>query len=98
MVALTLLAALINTADASSHREAPAIAQDPSADITDFYAFLNPNDDSKIVFVMNVSPVGLPGAGPNFYSFDDSTALMTTCSTRSTSTTTATAAPTSSSA
>ena len=29
---------------ASSHREAPLIAQDPSADNTDLYAFVDPND------------------------------------------------------
>jgi len=56
---------------ASSHREAPAIALDPSADITDFYAFLDPNDSSKVVFLMNVNPLESPGGGPNFHRFDD---------------------------
>jgi len=66
-----MLISLISIAFASSHREAPAIALDPSADIADYYAFINPNDSSKVVFIMNVNPVEAPGAGPNFYRFDD---------------------------
>ncbi len=56
---------------ASSHREAPAISRDPSADITDFYMFRNPNDSSKVVFIMNVLPLQAPYSGPNFHNFDD---------------------------
>lgn len=71
MLPALLIAATFGVADASSHREAPGIALDPTADITDFYAFINPNDDTKAVFIMNVIPMELPGAGPNFYRFDD---------------------------
>ncbi len=71
MLTSLLIGLALNTADASSHREAPGIALDPSADITDFYAFLNPNDSSKIVFIMNVNPLENPGGGPNFHRFDD---------------------------
>ena len=46
-----MLLALVTLAFASSHREAPAIALDPSADITDFYAFISPEDTSKVVFI-----------------------------------------------
>ncbi|MEQ1506160.1 MAG: DUF4331 domain-containing protein [Myxococcota bacterium] len=67
----TIVAALAVSAFASSHREAPAISLDPSADITDFYAFVSPEDPSKVVFIMNVVPLELPGGGPNFYRFDD---------------------------
>jgi hypothetical protein len=56
---------------ASSHREAPSIALDPTADITDLYAFLNPNDDTKLVILMNVNPLQDPGGGPNFHGFDE---------------------------
>ncbi len=56
---------------ASSHREAPAISRDPTADITDFYMFLSPEDSDNVVFIMNVNPLELPGGGPNFHSFDD---------------------------
>ena len=34
-------------AAASSHREAPMIARDPSADITDLYAFVSPDRPNK---------------------------------------------------
>jgi hypothetical protein len=69
---ITALALLLATgADASSHREAPAIALDPAADLTDFYMFRDPNDTSKIVFIMNVNPLEEPGGGPNFHRFDD---------------------------
>ena len=33
-----------SSATASSHREAPLIADDPAADNTDVYAFVSPND------------------------------------------------------
>jgi hypothetical protein len=58
-------------AHASSHREAPAIALDPAADLTDFYAFVSPEDASKVVFIVNTNPLELPGGGPNFHRFDD---------------------------
>src|SRR4051812_20666757 len=62
---------LATMAHASSHREAPAIALDPSADLTDLYAFEDPNDSSKLVLIMNTNPFEEPGAGPNWYRFDD---------------------------
>ena len=47
LVTLALVAALLrgpgpSTANASSHREAPLISEDPSADNTDLYAFRSP--------------------------------------------------------
>jgi hypothetical protein len=66
------LALLASSADASSHREAPGIAKDPAADITDFYAFKDPNNVGKFVMIMNVNPLEAPGGGPNFHGFDDS--------------------------
>jgi hypothetical protein len=66
-----VLALAASSALASSHREAPAISFDPAADLTDFYAFVNPNDTTKVVFIMNVNPLSNPGGGPNFHRFDD---------------------------
>ena len=66
-----MLLALCNLALASSHREAPAIALDPTADITHFYAFISPENPDNLVLIMNVIPAELPGGGPNFYRFDD---------------------------
>ncbi len=53
----------------SSHREAPMIADDPTADNTDVYAFKSPTDANKIILVANYIPGQLPDAGPNYYHF-----------------------------
>lgn len=71
MTSVLFFAALSGSAFASSHREAPAIALDPSADISDFYAFIDPTDPTRVVFLMNVNPLEAPGGGPNFHRFDD---------------------------
>lgn len=70
MLTMLALAAAFNTADASSHREAPGTALDPAADITDVYAFVNPNNPDKTVLIMNVVPLLEPGGGPNYGLFD----------------------------
>lgn len=56
---------------AASHREAPLIALDPTADITDFYGFRSWVTMDKVVFIMNVIPGQEPSSGPNYYNFDD---------------------------
>jgi hypothetical protein len=56
---------------AASHREAPLIANDPAADITDFYIFRSWQDDSKAILIMNVIPGQEPGSGPNYFNFAD---------------------------
>src|SRR6478609_7550239 len=61
-----------SNASASSHSEAPLISQDPRADNTDLYAFVSPDDTSKVTIVANYIPLEAPASGPNFYSFDDS--------------------------
>lgn len=71
MLSTLALLAILPTADASSHREAPAISRDPAADITDFYMFVSPEDSSKVVILMNVLPLQAPYSGPNFHNFDD---------------------------
>ena len=57
--------------EASSHREAPAIAEDQYADNTDVYTFLSPTDPSKLVMVANYVPLLIGSSGPNFYKFSD---------------------------
>src|SRR5207302_6004214 len=59
------------TASASSHREAPLIAEDPLADNTDLYAFVAPDDAGRTVIVANYVPFENPAGGPNFYRFGD---------------------------
>ena len=57
------------TGVASSHREAPLIAEDPSADLTDLYAFRSPDKPGTVTILANVIPGEDPAAGPNWYTF-----------------------------
>ncbi|HUS33283.1 MAG TPA: DUF4331 domain-containing protein [Kofleriaceae bacterium] len=59
------------TASASSHREAPMIAEDQFVDNTDVYAFISPSDSNKLVMVADYVPLLLPQSGPNFYRFSE---------------------------
>src|SRR5690606_4742746 len=54
---------------ASSHREAPLIAQDPQADNTDLYVFRSPDDTNTITIIANYIPFQQPEGGPNYYTF-----------------------------
>jgi Domain of unknown function (DUF4331) len=56
-------------ANASSHREAPAIAEDAAVDNTDLYAFVSPERPDYVTFVANFIPFEEPNGGPNFYNF-----------------------------
>jgi hypothetical protein len=61
---------------ASSHREAPITALDPTADITDVWAFRSYDaygHDTKIpsiTMIMAVNPFEEPANGPNWFPFD----------------------------
>src|SRR3982751_1551315 len=57
--------------NASSHREAPLISQDPVADNTDLYAFRDPKDADKVDIVANFIGLEQPAGGPNFAKFGD---------------------------
>ena len=59
-------------AQAASHREAPLISLDPTADITDFFMFRSyePGNDDKVVLIMDVIPGEEPSSGPNYWNFD----------------------------
>ncbi|HET6767362.1 MAG TPA: DUF4331 family protein [Chitinophagaceae bacterium] len=56
---------------ASSHREAPLIANDPLADNTDVYAFRSPDDPNKVTIIATYVPGQLPQGGPNYYQFGE---------------------------
>jgi len=56
---------------AASHREAPQMANDPTADITDVYFFRSWEDTDKLILIMNVIPGQDPGSGPNYFNFAD---------------------------
>jgi hypothetical protein len=62
-----LTALAVTPAMASSHREAPAITEDPCADITDVYGFTSPDRANTTTLIMNVIPFELPAGGPNFH-------------------------------
>ena len=76
VVILTVLALLVGTApissSAASHREAPLISMDPTADITDFFMFRSyeTGREDNVVLIMDVIPTEEPSAGPNYYNFD----------------------------
>jgi hypothetical protein len=59
-------------AKASSHREAPLISQDPTADNTDLYAFVSPDKPDTATIISNWIPGEDPAAGPNYYTFSPS--------------------------
>ena len=57
-------------ASASSHREAPLIADDPAADNTDVYAFVSPDRPDTVTIIANYYPFQDPAGGPNYFRFD----------------------------
>ena len=74
LATLAVVAGAFGTATiggASSHREAPYISNDPTADATDLYAFTSPDAPDTVTFVANYIPGELPGGGPNYYKFGD---------------------------
>ena len=60
------------SSNASSHREAPLISEDPTADNTDLYAFRSPDKPNTLTIVANWIPGEDPAAGPNYYTFSQS--------------------------
>ena len=66
-------------AEAASHREAPLVALDPSADNTDVYAFVSYDaanfartaNNRRVTFISNYIPGQDPSDGPNYFNFND---------------------------
>src|ERR1700733_4918029 len=56
---------------ASSHREAPLIANDPLADNTDLYAFRSPDNPNTITIIADYIPAEFAYGGPNYNSFGE---------------------------
>ena len=70
LVAGTALAGFVpGSATASSHREAPLIAADPTVDNTDLYAFVSPDHPDTVTLIGNWYGLQEPNGGPNFYPF-----------------------------
>ncbi|NET91670.1 MAG: DUF4331 domain-containing protein, partial [Kamptonema sp. SIO1D9] len=73
-IGLVLVAGVLllpTSTEASSHREAPLIANDPLADNTDVYAFRSPDDPNTVTLIANYIPGQLPHGGPNYYTFGE---------------------------
>lgn len=72
-VTAAVLAALLPAVSfASSHREAPAIAMQPSVDATDLYMFRSYESGRQdyVTVLANYIPFQDPQGGPNFYQFN----------------------------
>jgi hypothetical protein len=69
-IALTTVALLPDRLAAASHREAPITALDQKADITDWFAFVDPGNPGYVVMILNVDPFLEPSNGPNYFPFD----------------------------
>ncbi|WP_309681920.1 DUF4331 family protein [Polaromonas sp.] len=63
LLAATLLAASAITVQASSHREALAVLNEPCADNTDTYAWVSDRSHDKLYLIMNFNPLHEPGQG-----------------------------------
>ncbi|MGB7450072.1 MAG: DUF4331 domain-containing protein, partial [Ornithinimicrobium sp.] len=70
-MAIALAGGLPHFASASSHREAPLIADDPAHDNTDTYAFVSPDAPDTVTLVASWAPFSEPNGGPNFYPWED---------------------------
>ena len=62
-IAATLLAGACIGAQASSHREALAVLNEPCADNTDTYAWVSETTHDKLYLIMNFNPLHEPGQG-----------------------------------
>ncbi len=70
VMALLAVGIVASLSSGSSHREAPNISLDPTADNTDVYAFTAQNAPASLTVIANWIPLEDPAGGPNFYNFD----------------------------
>ena len=71
LVAMSFVSFQMMPTNASSHREAPLISNDPQADNTDVYAFVSPDRPDTVTIIANYIPLEEPAGGPNFAGFGD---------------------------
>ena len=57
--------------EASSHREAPMITTDPTADNCDLYAFRSPDNPNTVTIIATYIGLELPQGGPNYATFSE---------------------------
>jgi hypothetical protein len=65
---LFLIAMVAVPVRAADHRDAPFVDGAPEGDITDLFAFTDPNDSARLVLAMGVNSFAVPAA-PGTYSF-----------------------------
>src|SRR5215210_451223 len=70
VAALAAGALAVSSGSGSSHREAPGILGDPTADNTDLYAFTAPDGPGSLTVVANWIPFEDPSSGPYFGKLD----------------------------
>lgn len=70
-IGFTMLLTPVPPTDAADHGDAPTANLDRSADIGDLYAFLDPNDNSRLVILGTAQGFINPGEAINFGAFDE---------------------------
>src|SRR5499433_1044121 len=60
LASITLAKGPLPPTNAADHAEATNVAADPGADLADVFAFLDPNDNSKVVLAMDVEGFVVP--------------------------------------
>jgi hypothetical protein len=59
-IAITMATAPLPVTNAADHAESTSVAGDPGADLADVFAFLDPNDNSKVVLALDVEGFVVP--------------------------------------
>src|SRR3954468_23773535 len=67
-LAICLVAQIPDRVLAADHRDAPAVDALGEGDITDVYAFVDPNDATRVVLAVNVNSFAVPAVNGT-YSF-----------------------------
>jgi hypothetical protein len=60
LLAFTLFLPLATPTRAADHAESTSVGGDPNADIADVFAFLDPNDNSKVILAIDVAGFIVP--------------------------------------
>lgn len=69
-LAFTCMTIPVSNIEAADHGDAPLADEDRPADIDDVYAFLDPNDNTRLVLIVTLYGFIVPGEAVNFSAFD----------------------------
>ena len=69
-LAFTFMTIPVSNTEAADHGDAPLADEDRPADVDDVYAFLDPNDNSRLVLIVTLYGFIVPGEAVNFSAFD----------------------------